>query len=228
LTGGEPPGIGIATADSPEGPFEDHGKLFDSEEIGVPNSIDPQLFIDDGTPYLFWGSFEGIYGIELTEDGFDTVGEKFRVAGDLFEGVYMVKRNDRYYMFVSSGSCCKGNHSTYQVEVGRSDSLRGPYLNEYGRDLLYSHGRLVVDSDGTWAGPGHNALLTDDDGTDWLIYHAYDRDEPWIGEPEDDFGGGDATPRRPLVIDPLDWREGWPAVDGLAPSTEQQAPVVRW
>jgi len=36
-------GIGVATADKPEGPFTDHGKLFRSNEIGVQNSIDPFL-----------------------------------------------------------------------------------------------------------------------------------------------------------------------------------------
>lgn len=35
--GDENPGIGVATATDPEGPFEDHGKLFSSEEIGVEN-----------------------------------------------------------------------------------------------------------------------------------------------------------------------------------------------
>ena len=34
-------GIGCATADKPEGPFTDHGKMFRSNEINVQNSIDP-------------------------------------------------------------------------------------------------------------------------------------------------------------------------------------------
>ena len=47
-------GIGVATADSPTGPFTDHGKLFISSEIGVQNSIDPFYIEDDGHKYLFW------------------------------------------------------------------------------------------------------------------------------------------------------------------------------
>ena len=62
-------GIGVATSDSPEGPFTDMGKMFISKEIGVQNSIDPFYIEDEGKKYLFWGSFRGIYGIELTEDG---------------------------------------------------------------------------------------------------------------------------------------------------------------
>lgn len=62
-------GIGVATADSPQGPFTDHGKMFRSNEIGVQNSIDPSFLQYEGRNYLVWGSFRGIYVIELTEDG---------------------------------------------------------------------------------------------------------------------------------------------------------------
>ena len=62
-------GIGCATADKPEGPFTDHGKMFRSNEINVQNSIDPFYIEDGGKKYLFWGSFRGIYGIELSDDG---------------------------------------------------------------------------------------------------------------------------------------------------------------
>ena len=62
-------GIGCAVADSPAGPFTDQGKLFRSNEIGVQNSIDPFYIEENGEKYLFWGSFRGIYYIELSEDG---------------------------------------------------------------------------------------------------------------------------------------------------------------
>ena len=41
-------GIGVASADSPEGPFTDHGMLFRSNGIGVQNSIDPFYINDNG------------------------------------------------------------------------------------------------------------------------------------------------------------------------------------
>ena len=56
-------GIGVATADKPEGPFTDHGALFRSNTIQVQNSIDPFYIEEGGKKYLFWGSFHGIYGI---------------------------------------------------------------------------------------------------------------------------------------------------------------------
>lgn len=62
-------GIGCATADKLSGPFKDHGLMFRSNEINVQNSIDPFYIEDAGKKFLFWGSFRGIYGIELSEDG---------------------------------------------------------------------------------------------------------------------------------------------------------------
>ena len=50
-------GIGVATADKPEGPFVDHGMMFRSNEIGVQNSIDPFYIEDGGRKYMFWGVF---------------------------------------------------------------------------------------------------------------------------------------------------------------------------
>jgi arabinan endo-1,5-alpha-L-arabinosidase len=64
-------GIGCATADKPEGPFTDHGKMFRSNEINVQNSIDPFYIEDGGKKYLFWGSFRGIYAIELSSKAID-------------------------------------------------------------------------------------------------------------------------------------------------------------
>ncbi|MGL5894611.1 MAG: family 43 glycosylhydrolase, partial [Bacteroidales bacterium] len=94
-------GIGVAIADRPEGPFKDQGKLFRSNEIGVQNSIDPFYIEDDGYKYLMWGSFRGIYGIELDSDGLSIKdgAEKFLLAGTAYEGTYIHKRDGFYYLF---------------------------------------------------------------------------------------------------------------------------------
>ena len=62
-------GIGCAVSDRPDGPFKDNGMMFRSNGIKVQNSIDPFYIEDDGHKYLFWGSFRGVYAIELSEDG---------------------------------------------------------------------------------------------------------------------------------------------------------------
>lgn len=215
---GDPnPAIGVATADHPAGPFTDHGKLLRSDEIGVSNSIDPAYVRgEDGKQYMIWGSFRGIYGIELSEDGLTTVGEKFELASNQFEAPYIIQRNGYFYMFLSSGSCCEGAKSGYFVTVGRSKSIRGPYLNKNGEDLLTALGTPVLLGNNPekrpethFVGPGHNAIVKDDEGTDWMIYHAID-----VRNPNLDNG---AT-RRPLMIDPVVWDGEWPVIEGTEPS----------
>lgn len=214
--GDENPGIGVAVSSTPEGPFEDRGKLFTSDEIGVENSIDPYFYRHEGTPYLFWGSFHGIYGVELSADGTDAVGEPFRIAGDRFEATYLHERDGYYYFFGSTGSCCDGPSSTYQVEVGRAESFEGPYRNPAGDDLLDSGGGLVIEGSDEFVGPGHNSMAVDDEGTEWLVYHAYESGNEWI----------DSTPRRPLLVDPLRWEDGWPRVEDRVPSVERPVPTI--
>ncbi len=211
LWGDTNPGIGVASADAPEGPYQDHGKLFASDEIGVENSIDPMLFDDNGVLYLFWGSFHGIYGIELAEDGLSTAGEKFHIAGNAFEAPYILERDGAYWFFGSTGSCCEGASSTYAVAVGRADQVEGPYVDADGVDLLKGSGTEILHGGEEFVGPGHNAVVQDDTGADWLVYHAIDPEQPTAMS---------GAPRRPLLIDPLLWEDGWPLVDGRTPSAE--------
>ncbi|MET3196472.1 family 43 glycosylhydrolase [Gottfriedia sp. OAE603] len=225
--GDENPGIGVAVSDKPEGPFEDKGKLFLSEEIGVMNSIDPMLYVDNGIPYLFWGSFHGIYGIQLSPDGTSTVGEKFNIAGSSFEAPYIIKKGNYYYFFGSIGRCCEGADSSYTVLVARSKQLKGPYLDQDGKNIMSPFGTKVVtgmnekeSSKRRFVGPGHNAIIQDDEGTDWLVYHAIDVEEATLNE-------NNAT-RRPLMIDKLIWNNGWPHVKNNEPSTTKQpVPVIK-
>ncbi|RED55550.1 family 43 glycosylhydrolase [Cohnella lupini] len=225
--GDQNPGIGVAVSDAPTGPFEDKGKLLESDEIGVENSIDPMLYVEeDGTPYLFWGSFNGIFGIRLSADGLSYQGEKFQIAGKDFEGPYIVKRGTYYYFFGSIGSCCAGKDSMYLVSVGRSESLAGPYLDAEDRDIKEASGTVILHGEsaneedgnaGRFVGPGHNSIIRDDSGTDWIVYHAIDTSDPLLTN--------EAT-RRPLMIDPIRWVDGWPTIKDQVPSKERQAGPV--
>ncbi len=198
-------GIGVATADKPEGPFSDQGKLFRSNEIGVQNSIDPFYIEEDGKKYLFWGSFRGIYAIELTGDGLALKpgSEKQQVAGTAYEGTYIHKRGDYYYLFASIGSCCEGVNSTYTTVVGRSDNLFGPYLDKSGESMMDNHHEMVITGNTRFVGTGHNAeVVTDDNGDDWILYHAVDK----------------ANPKgRVLMLNKLVWSNGWPGISGGTP-----------
>ena len=205
-------GIGVATSDKPEGPFIDKGPLFRSKTIQVQNSIDQFFMEDNGKKYLFWGSFRGIYGIELSGDGLSVRdgAKKKQVAGTAYEGTYIHKRGDYYYLFASIGSCCEGLKSTYTTVVGRSDSLFGPYTDKQGRPMMENHHEVLIHGNDAFVGTGHNSeIVTDDRGNDWVLYHAVSREHPT---------------GRVLMLDRIRWRDGWPEVEGASPSLEAEAP----
>lgn len=221
LWGDPNPCIGRATAPHPEGPWSDLGRaVFCSEDIGVANSIDAFVWPHaDGSSTMMWGSFHGIHAVELNEEGTDPVGPVMLVADTRFEAPYVVRRQGRYYLFLSAGSCCAGAASTYQLFVARSDELTGPYLDAEGRDVRFGGGTLILEANDTWVGPGHNSVVQDDAGADWLVYHAIPRDDPRLPN---------TVNRRPALIDRIDWVDGWPSVrEGQGPSdTPVAAPVV--
>lgn len=215
-TWGDPnPGIGLAIANSPEGPFVDQGPVFTSEEIGVKNSIDPFYFEQDSNKYMIWGSFHGLYLTQLSADGTKALGDIIKLAGNHLEAAYLVKKGEYFYLFGSSGTCCEGSNSTYRVLVGRSKNIEGPYVDQEGGNLLNEpSGTLVVRSnlgDNGFAGPGHNAeIISDSNGNDWLLYHGMDKKKPKLGN---------GTNRRVLLLDQLIWKEGWPTIENYGPST---------
>jgi arabinan endo-1,5-alpha-L-arabinosidase len=194
-------GIGRAVADRPEGEFEDVGMLFRSNEIGVINSIDPCYIEDDGRKYLFWGSFNGVYGVELTDDGLNLKADavKKQVAGTAYEGTYIHRRGKYYYLFASIGSCCEGLKSTYTTVVGRSANLWGPYLNRKGEDMMNNRHEILIEGDERFKGTGHNSeIVPDKDGNDRILYHAYEILHPEL--------------QRQVLIDRVVWIDDWPQV----------------
>lgn len=206
-------GIGVATADSPAGPFKDRGMMFRSNEIGIQNCIDPFYIEDGGKKYLFWGSFRGIYGAELTDDGLSLKpgGKKRQIAGTAYEGTYICKRGGYYYLFASTGTCCEGVRSTYQTVVGRSLSLWGPYVDRAGRSMMENHHELLIGRNERFVGTGHNSeLVTDDMGRDWMLYHGVDVINPH---------------GRMLLLDCVEWKDGWPEVKNTAASIEAERPL---
>ncbi len=226
---GSPVGIGYAVADNIEGPYEDMGKLFTCNEIGIENCIDPAIFREGNEVYMIAGSFRGIYLIRLSDDGQslyedDTIEDKFAYAknnkvliagypgnwdGATYEGTYLTKKGEYYYLFGSSGTCCAQGDSTYSVFVGRSTNIEGPYVGKDGRAMTQSiksntYGELVlwagaVGSERATAGPGHNSIYVDAKGDWWIYYHAYFK--------------SDSYKTRHLMMDKLNWDEdGYPYV----------------
>lgn len=216
--GDKNPGVGLAIADSPKGPFIDQGRLFDSKQIDVPNSIDPFFYEENGKRYLFWGSFsqlpgQGTYAVELTDDGkqVKNMDRKIKIAAGDFEAVMIYRHKDYFYFLGSKGSCCEGKNSTYRVMAARSKNLLGPYLDKEGNDITArGNGTLILEGNGRYAGPGHNSgIITDANGKDWILYHAIDKKQ---GKLENGIS------RRVLMLDQLKWKNGWPYIEGSVPS----------
>ena len=207
-------GIGCATADKLSGPFKDHGLMFRSNEINVQNSIDPFYIEDAGKKFLFWGSFRGIYGIELSEDGLSVKqGEKPRqVAGTAYEGTYIHKKEGFYYFFASIGTCCEGLNSTYTTVVARSENLFGPYVDKNGRTMMDNQHEVLIHKNSSFVGTGHNSeIVTDKVGNDWVFYHAVATKHP---------------EGRVLMMDKISWKDGWPVVATDSPSLKSEKPVL--
>lgn len=226
--GDEDPGIGLAIADKPEGPFTDQGKLFLSSEIGVPNSIDPFFYEEEGKKYLFWGSYsnaseQGTFAVGLSADGKSVpdLARKHKIAAGDFEAVVIHKRGKYYYFIGSKGSCCNGADSRYHLRIGRSENLLGPYLDRDGRPLTdRGSGTVMLSGNDTYAGPGHNSrLVTDSDGTDWTLYHAILKSNPKTPS---------GANRRVLMLDSISWKDGWPVIAGGTVNTDTLSkPVFR-
>ena len=204
-------GIGVAWSDRPEGPYTGA----DEPIAASPGfrDIDPFLFRDDdGTLYLYWGSAsQPILAWQLTPDGLGTVGEPVPVLhpvpwlrySRLLEGPWVIKRGDYYYLFWSGDGYHPGQ---YAVSVARSLSPLGPFERYSGNPILVE--------DAIWTSLGHNAIIQDDAGQDWIVYHAYEWSDTSIG--------------RMLLIDPLIWKDGWPHVAGGHPSSGPVAAGPIW
>ncbi len=210
--------VGYATADHPEGPFTSRGVVFSSKDVDVENSIDQYLYEEDGKYYMLWGSFFGLYLMELdvTDDVTITpkLDTKQQIAGSAFEAVNLWKKNGYYYLFASVGSCCEGAKSTYTMVVGRSKNLAGPYLAKDGGMMMENAYTPVISKNTAFVGPGHNSILLEDDGGNtWTLYHAFRTDRPEDG--------------RVVLLDRVMWdKDGWPYVEGGQASVKAACPTI--
>ena len=218
--------LAVATSDSPTGPFVDMGMPL---LLGVGfEYIDPMVLDDpdSGKSYLYWGSgFLPIKVQELGEDRMSFAPESApkdviwpNPVEDAFprlvEAAWAIRRDDFYYLFYSGDNCC-GPDAHYGVMVARSTSPTGPFETlEEASGVPHS---LMLHKSDRWLAPGHNSIVTDAAGDNWIVYHAIDVNKPRQTQ-EDEINS-----RRILLIDKIEWREGWPFV-GTPSDGPQPAP----
>ena len=218
--------IAAATAPTPAGPWTDSGGpvIPAKGACDTFTDIDPSQITDaQGQKWLQWGSFRTLCIAKLDEAGLRVTGPVKTIWNGAVEGGYITRHDGWYYLFGSENNCCIGADSSYQVRVGRSRTVDGPYVDNEGIALTEtrSKGTFVVSNSGNrFVGPGHMAVSTDRAGQDWMVYHAVPRDHGRGGAGEPDL-------IRPLMIDRLDWIDGWPVLraGAGASDTAQPAPV---
>lgn len=190
--------------------WEDHGKVISSQTTDDWNAIDPNIVLDEnGEPWLSFGSFwSGIKmrkidratgRLSTSDTKLYSLASRPRSAQlpGAIEAPVIVRHKDYYYLFVSFDFCCRGVNSTYNIRVGRSKRVTGPYVDRQGRDMMDEGGTILISGGKRWRGPGHCTILHTKDG-DKLVYHAYD---------------ADAKGASTLRIAPIVWdASGWPTV----------------
>jgi arabinan endo-1,5-alpha-L-arabinosidase len=193
----------LARASLATGAWTEQGPVVCSGNGDNYNAIDPNVVVDrEGTAWLSFGSFwDGIKAIELDAAGARVGTEVISLAsrgGGAIEAPVIVRRCGYYYLFVSFDTCCQGADSTYNVRVGRSENVMGPYVDREGRRLLDGGGTRLTQPDDTWRGPGHNTVLFAGDRA-YNVYHAY----------------AASNGASSLRISELSWDEtGWPISGG--------------
>jgi arabinan endo-1,5-alpha-L-arabinosidase len=151
----------------------------------------------------------------------DTTDDVRTSIGNRYEGSNVVFRDGFYYLFASATNCCNGALTGYSVFVGRSTSPYGPFLDREGNSFLQSNvgGTPFLTMNGNrWIGTGHNTVFEDEAGQWWTIYHAVDQEDPFY-----DFQTG--FTKRPALLDPIDWVDGWPTVNGGAGASDTKMPA---
>ena len=171
-----------------------------SDGMEDQDAIDPGVLLDPTTGRL-WVSYGTYFGtIRLIEldptTGFRKAGNKEKDIAIDCEATDLIYRNGWYYLLGTHGTCCDGVNSTYNIVVGRSKSVEGPYIDNVGRDMYHGGGKMVVAAGDRKTGAGHFGRTIIDEGVEVASFH-------W----EADFDQGGSSV---LAVHPLLWKNDWP------------------
>ena len=214
--------IGLATnatldPAAPDYAWRDEGLVVMSTPDKNYNAIDPAFIADaQGRQWLSLGSFWTglkLFRLDPRTGKLLNPAEAPRAiaarpvpagAPSIVEAPYIFAREGWYWQIASYDYCCKGVNSTYYTVIGRARRVEGPYLGKDGSSMLAGGGTILLRADlqekQRFRGPGHAGHFRDRDGTDYLVYHAYDREAR--GAPT-------------LRIAKLAWgADGWPTATG--------------
>lgn len=148
--------IGVAIADSPEGPFTP-----EAEPIKGVGGIDPCVLIDtDGEAYIYW-SGRGISVAKLKPNMKELASEPMQIQGlpDGFkEGPYAFKHNNKYYLTFPWVQ-----DKTETLAYAMADSPMGPF----------TFTGIIMDESPSGCWTNHHSI-TEYNGQWYLFYHHND------------------------------------------------------
>ena len=185
---------------SPDFRWTEPVEVASSDGMEDQDAIDPSLLLDPTTGRL-WVSYGTYFGsIRLIElDPATGLRKEGNIEQDIAidcEATDLIYRDGWYYLLGTHGTCCDGVNSTYNIVVGRSRNVTGPYLDNVGRDMMQGGGRMVIAAGERVCGPGHFGRTIVDEGVEVMSCHY---------EADFDQGGRSVLGLRPLL-----WRNGWP------------------
>ena len=185
---------------SPDFKWSDAVEVCYSDGMEDQDAIDPGVLLDptSGRLWVSYGTYFGtIRLIELDpQTGFRAAGNKEKDIAIDCEASDLIYRNGYYYLLGTHGTCCDGVNSTYNIVVGRSKSVQGPYIDNVGRDMYHGGGKMVIAAGDRKTGAGHFGRTIIDEGVEVMSFH-------W--EADFDMGG-----RSTLAVRPLLWKNDWP------------------
>jgi beta-xylosidase len=161
--------IGVAVADSPEGPFtaQPTAMITNTESVKTNQAIDPAAFKDPvtGKYYLFWGNGVPLYA-ELADDMVSLKSGSTRVISgltDLREGLFVNYREGLYHLTYSIDDTGSEN---YRVGYATATSIDGPWT--YHGLVLEKRPELGI------LATGHNSIVNVPGTDDWyMAYHRF-------------------------------------------------------
>lgn len=161
-------GIGVAIADSPEGPYKDAlGKPLVNAIINGAQPIDQFVFRDDdGQYYMYYGGWGHCNVVRLSNDLLEVIpfpdGETFKeiTLEKYVEGPFMMKRKGKYYFMWSEGGW---GGPDYSVAYAIADSPLGPFKRI---------GKILQQDRKIATGAGHHSVISIP-GKDehYIVYH---------------------------------------------------------
>lgn len=186
---------------SPDYQWHKGGVVASSNGIEDCNAIDPGAFLDPTTG-RFWLTYGSYFGyIRLVEldpkTGMDLRPDEkpinLAINGEASDMIY---HDGWYYLLDTHGSCCAGANSGYNIRMGRSRKVTGPFVDADGVEMIEGGGTMLIGSEGGFIGPGHFGLLNLGEGVQKFSMH-------W--EADLQRGGMSVLDIRPLL-----WKDGWP------------------